>query len=59
MTKQSRSGLQTICLLIPDMNHKANKHDTRMPVLVVLLVLAHFAQAACDLGFVLLLCAKV
>ena len=41
------------------MNHKANKHDTQLPDLVVLMLLAHFAQAACDLGLVLLLCAKV
>lgn len=53
MTKQSRYALQMIRTLIPDMHNKADKHDRQMPVLVVLVVLAHFAQASCDLDFVL------
>ncbi len=56
MTKQSRYALQMVCKLIPDMHDKANKRDTQTPVLVVLVVLAHFAQASCDLGFALGIC---
>ncbi len=41
------------------MHDKVNKHETQTSVLVVLVVLVCFAQASCDLGFVLLMCVKV
>jgi hypothetical protein len=59
MTKQSRYALQMICKLIPDMHDKADRHDTQRPVLVIGVVLAHFAQPSCDLSFVLLMCVKL